>query len=65
MQFKNYYRIPELKDEGVGGRTYVYGLIAAGKLTAVKNGRLTLVTGASVREYLENLPRAETAQKSA
>ena len=59
MTFKNFYRINELKNEGIGARTAVYKLLSEGKLVAVKNGRATLITGESVRAYMESLPRAE------
>ena len=39
------------------GRTTVYGLIAAGKLEAVKLGSRTLVTAASIEALLASLPR--------
>jgi excisionase family DNA binding protein len=40
------------------GRTTVYGLIAAGKLEAVKLGSRTLITAASIDALLASLPRA-------
>jgi excisionase family DNA binding protein len=39
------------------GRTTVYGLIAAGKLEAVKLGSRTLITAASIEALLASLPR--------
>ena len=39
------------------GRTTVYGLIADGKLDAVKLGSRTLITAASVESLLQSLPR--------
>ena len=39
------------------GRTTVYGLIAAGKLEAVKLGSRTLITAASINALLAGLPR--------
>jgi excisionase family DNA binding protein len=39
------------------GRTTVYGLIAAGKLDAVKLGSRTLITAASIEALLTSLPR--------
>ena len=39
------------------GRTTVYGLIAAGKLEAVKLGSRTLITAASIDALLASLPR--------
>ena len=42
------------------GRTTVYGLIAAGKLEAVKLGSRTLVTAASIEALLASLPRVTT-----
>ena len=39
------------------GRTTVYGLIAAGKLEALKLGSRTLVTAASIEALLAGLPR--------
>jgi excisionase family DNA binding protein len=40
------------------GRTTIYGLIAAGRLEAVKLGSRTLVTAASINALIANLPRA-------
>ncbi len=42
------------------GRTTVYGLIAAGKLEAVKLGSRTLITAASIDALLASLPRIAT-----
>ncbi len=39
------------------GRTTVYGLIATGKLEAVKLGSRTLITAASIDALLASLPR--------
>ena len=39
------------------GRTTAYGLIAAGKLEAVKLGSRTLITAASIDALLASLPR--------
>ena len=39
------------------GRTTVYGLIAAGKLEAVKLGSRTLITAASIEALAASLPR--------
>ena len=38
-------------------RSAIYRLITAGQLRAVKAGSSTLILTASIREYLENLPR--------
>ncbi len=39
------------------GRTSIYELLAAGKLTAVKNGVRTLITGESAEAWAASLPR--------
>jgi excisionase family DNA binding protein len=41
-------------------RSTIYRLINAGKLDAVKSGTSTLVLTASIRSYLETLPRFES-----
>jgi excisionase family DNA binding protein len=41
------------------GRTTVYGLIADGKLEAVKLGSRTLITAASIDALLASLPRVQ------
>jgi excisionase family DNA binding protein len=40
------------------GRTRIYALIAEGKLDARACGGRTLITAASLREFLASLPRA-------
>lgn len=65
MNYKKFYRIGELRELGIGGRTFSYKLLAEGRLVALKNGRATLVTGESVRAYLESLPVAEIGRKAA
>jgi hypothetical protein len=47
------------------GRTKLYELIAAGKVEARKLGARTLVRTASVRDFLDNAPRAETCARCA
>ena len=42
-------------------RSTIYRLIHAGKLDAVKRGASTLVLIASIRRYLESLPRFESS----
>jgi excisionase family DNA binding protein len=39
-------------------RTTIYELIGSGKLDARKVGRRTIITGESLRQYLEALPPA-------
>lgn len=64
QHYKNFYRVTELQEVGVGGRTRVYQLIAEGRLRAVKNGKMTLIDGRSVERYLEGLPPLELATAS-
>jgi len=40
------------------GRTRLYECIASGQIEALKLGSRTLVRTASVREFIDNLPRA-------
>ena len=49
---------------GVTGlpRTTIYNLLAKGELVAKKAGRRTLVTAASVGQYLDRLPVAAIKQ---
>lgn len=55
-----YYKVyPETTGAIRSGRTKVYALLAQKKLVAVKSGRTTLITGDSILDYLENLPRPE------
>jgi hypothetical protein len=44
-----------------GGRSKIYELIADGKLHAVKDGVNTKVTVASIKSYLESLPKFQSA----
>ena len=39
------------------GKTKIYEMIGSGQLEAMKAGRRTLVSAASVRRYLDSLPR--------
>jgi excisionase family DNA binding protein len=54
------------KASGIG-RSTLYELIGTGKLEARKVGNRTLVVGASLRSFLDNLPLADikTGRKSA
>ena len=42
------------------GRTTIYGLIAAGRVRAMKAGTRTLIEAESVRRYLASLPTLPT-----
>jgi excisionase family DNA binding protein len=42
-------------------RSYVYELIAAGKLQAVKAGRRRMVTEAAIADYIESLTSGSDA----
>ena len=46
-------------------RAYVYILLGAGKLQAVKDGKRTIVTGESFDRYFGSLPAAAFKQQSA
>jgi hypothetical protein len=48
--------VDDLPSYGGPQRTRAYALLNAGRLRAVKQGRLTSVTGASFAEYLASLP---------
>jgi excisionase family DNA binding protein len=50
--------IAETQEMTDHSRSYVYELIAAGKLEAVKSGRRRLVLIKSIREYVESLRAA-------
>lgn len=53
-----YGRIPQVTRTYGINRTRLYELIAGGRITAVKDGRSTLIELASVDSYLANLPAA-------
>jgi hypothetical protein len=42
-------------------RSTIYALMGAERVVALKVGRRTLVTTASIRDFLANLPRAQIA----
>ncbi|MGH7122316.1 MAG: helix-turn-helix domain-containing protein, partial [Acetobacteraceae bacterium] len=42
----------------IGTRTRLYGELAGGRLDAVRVGRRTMITGASLRRWVGSLPRA-------
>jgi len=58
MQFKTYYTVAECNETCNHGTTKTYSLLAQGRLTAVKAGRKTLITGESIETYLASLPAA-------
>ena len=43
------------------GRTRIYELIREGKISAIKEGRRTLILADSLRHHIESLPRMEAA----
>ena len=47
------------------GRTRLYELMAAGKFDARKDGKKTVITAQSIREYVANLPRFQSARAMA
>lgn len=49
--------VPEAGEMIGHSRSYIYELIAAGKLDARKSGHRTLLTVESLRKYAESLPR--------
>jgi hypothetical protein len=51
-----YIPVDDLPKYGGPQRTRAYGLLAQGKLKAVKHGRLTLVTADSFTAYMAALP---------
>jgi excisionase family DNA binding protein len=44
-------------------KTQVYNLIAAGEYEAIKSGRKTLITYASIKKRISNLPKLELQRK--
>ena len=46
------------------GRTYLYGLIARGKVDARKMGPRTILTGESLVRYVETLPKLKSGNAS-
>lgn len=54
------FTIQDLIDRGLGGRTFLYGEIAAGRLRAVKSGRKTLVLADDLSDYMSSLPPVGT-----
>ena len=53
------YRLDDAKRLIGCGTTRIYELIGAGALDARKAGNRTLVTAASLRQYVDNLPKAD------
>jgi excisionase family DNA binding protein len=53
------YSIKELVHETGISRTKLYQEMSAGRITAHKNGRRTIILGREVERYLENLPERE------
>lgn len=53
------YTIPDASAVSGIGRTAIYELIGSGELTAIKIGRRTLVTAASLRRLIESAPKAD------
>jgi hypothetical protein len=41
------------------GRTSIYCLLGRGALVARKSGKRTLITGQSIRSYIDSLPQAD------
>lgn len=55
------YDIPEVCRRTKAGRSFVYGEIGAGRLRAVKLGRLTRVLASDLRAWLANAPAVTSA----
>jgi|HubBroStandDraft_6_1064221.scaffolds.fasta_scaffold2271948_2 hypothetical protein len=49
--------ITETQEETGLGRTFIYAAIKSGQLDARKAGSRTVVTGASVKHFIESLPK--------
>ena len=57
------YDVADLKNVGGPGRTVAYAEIRAGRLTARKIGRRTVVLAEDLDAYLASLPEAKSAQE--
>lgn len=55
------FRIAEFCRRNSVGRSFAYDQIAAGRLKAVKAGRITLITAEAERDWLEALPAFQPA----
>lgn len=55
------HSIDDLTRLGLGGRTFLYSEIAAGRLIARKARRKTIVLEDDLRRYLESLPKIGAA----
>jgi excisionase family DNA binding protein len=62
MDERTAYRIFEICRRNGIGRSKVYEEIAAGRLKAKKNGKLTLITAKAEAEWLEAMPALESGQ---
>jgi excisionase family DNA binding protein len=56
------YTIAELKQLGLGGPTFIYKGIAAGRLRAVKKGRHTVILEPDLHAWMRCLPPTEVWQ---
>jgi excisionase family DNA binding protein len=56
------YTIAELKQLGLGGPTFIYKGIAAGRLRAVKKGRHTVILEPDLHAWMRGLPPTEVWQ---
>jgi excisionase family DNA binding protein len=54
------YTIPEACQAARLGRTYIYEAIRRGELRARKAGRRTIILADELREWLEQLPAADS-----
>ena len=55
------YDIPEAAEQARTSRSQLYLEIAAGKLTARKRGRRTIILHEDLERYLRDLPEMKTA----
>ena len=53
------YTINEASAQLCRGRTSIYADIKSGKLKAVKDGKHRLITGESIKKYVEDLVREQ------
>jgi excisionase family DNA binding protein len=65
MQTDGALSINEFRDQYRVGHTTIYEEIRAGRLSAVKVGRRTLIPRQAAREWLQSLPTALEAKPAA
>lgn len=59
-QAKPLYTVDEAAQIMRVGKTKFYALLKTGKISALKNGKATLVTAEAISQWIEALPSIET-----